>query len=141
MFRCLEKVFGRKPAPYLLDESWVSVSMLALLSEENSVARDALTDILAAQFGHVDFRPFPDAASFADAMSPEFSDGYRALAVIAFTVLATDFPYERIAAALHDMFVLFEKERLPEFIEARRRFAAVDAAAIPDPPSGHTVRA
>jgi hypothetical protein len=142
MFRCLERLFGRKPAPYLLDESWVSMSMLAMLVEENSIPRDRLAFLLSAQFGGVDFRPFPDPASLADAMGPECSDGFKALAVLAFTVLATDFPYERIAAVLHDMFVFLEAEQLPEFIEARRRFDAVDAcAAIPDPPSGTTVDA
>jgi hypothetical protein len=138
MFRRLARLW-RKPAPYKLDESWISVSMLCLLSEENSVTRAALARILAAQFGHVNFAPFSDAESFVAALSDEFSDGFKALAAIAFVVLATDFPYERIAAALHDMFVLFEKEQLPEFLEAQRRFDEVDAAAIPDPPSGSIV--
>src|ERR1019366_5320187 len=140
MFRCLERLFGRKPAPYQMDEDWVSVSMLALLSEENATSRARLAAIIEAQFGGVDFAPYRDVESFVAAIGPEYSDGFKALAVIAFAVLAaTDVPYEQIRATLHDTFVFLESEQLPEFIEARRRFDEVDAAGIPDPPSGFSV--
>src|ERR1019366_2094826 len=124
MFRCLERLFGRKPAPYQFDEHWVSTAMLCILSEENGITRDRLGFILGAQFGGVDFRPFPAVESFVAAIGPEYSDGFMAVAALAYTVLATEFPLVRIASTLHDMFVVFEKERLPEYIEARPRFDA-----------------
>jgi hypothetical protein len=138
MFSRLKRLLGREPALYQMDEDWVSMSMLVLLSEENSITRDRLANILRAKFGGVDFRPFPDVESFFAAIGPEYSDGFKALAVLAFVVLAaTDFPYEQIRATLHDMFVFLEAEQLPEFVEARRRFDEIDACAgIPDPPSG-----
>jgi hypothetical protein len=142
MLNRLKRFFGRKPALYQLDEHWVSTAMLCLLSEENGIPRDRLGFILRAQFGGVDFRPFPDVESFVAAIGPGYSDGFKALAVLAFVVLASDCPYERIAATLHDMFVFLEAEQLPEFVEARRRFDEVDACAgMPAPPSGFAVRA
>jgi len=106
-----------------LDEHWVSFAMLHRLLERNPDA--PLAEILETQFGGVDFSSFPNVTSFFEALDPQkFSDGFRALAIVAYGV-ATGVDREKIAAMVHGAFESPEAQALPEFIEAQRRFDVI----------------
>jgi hypothetical protein len=122
---------------YPFDEHFVSLALVYRLIEEvPTFSRDALAQILWIQFGGIDFSKWRDIGSFYAAMSPEFSEGFRAMGLIAFLILGTDSTVDQIAAFLRSAFDVPGAKDLPEYIEASRRFLA---ANIPASGEGFTV--
>ena len=95
--------------------------MLALLLEEQpNIPRDSLEHLIATQFSGVNFAAFPDMDSFKAAMSPEYSAGFRVLALLGL-LLSSNATGDQITAMLKEAFAIPGARDLPEFVEAGSR--------------------
>ncbi len=113
-----------------LDQHLISLAMITILVEEDSIDRAGLCNILRAQWGHFPFGEFKTLAEFDAFVAPNASHGFRSIANVAFMALATDISFEDIRDVLEKAFDCPGARQLPEYREAVERFAAYEHSVI-----------